>query len=50
MTARAPDFIVIEHDEYHTQNVGTTADGRQFFLTQPFVPAIKSPGRQFLAL
>src|SRR5262249_45055205 len=35
---------------YASRYVGRTADGRQFFITEPFVPAINSPGREFLAL
>ena len=30
----------INHDDYHAKHVGLTADGRQFFLTTPFVPAL----------
>lgn len=33
-----PTLIAIEHDDYHAQYVGRTADGRQFFLTTPFEP------------
>ena len=46
MPSHGPELIVIEHDDYHAEYVGTTADGRQFFLTEPFVPG----GEEFLAL
>lgn len=39
-TSPLPTHIVIARDEYHAEFVGTTADGRQFFLTTPFI----SPG------
>ena len=46
-----PTLIAIEHDDYHAGHVGHLADGRQFFLTTPFVPAIGgSAGREFVAL
>jgi hypothetical protein len=46
-----PDIIAIEHDEYHAKHIGCLADGRQFFLTTPFVPAIRgNEGREFVAL
>jgi len=46
-----PDLIAIEHDEYHAKHIGQLSDGRQFFLTTPFVPAIGgSAGREFVAL
>ena len=35
-----PDTFPIIHDDYHARHIGTLADGRQFFLTTPFVPAI----------
>ena len=51
MAQRAPEKIRINHDDYHAQNIGRTADERQFFLTNPFVWAIgDNPGREFLAL
>lgn len=47
----SPALITIDHDDYHAEHVGHTADGRQFFLTNPFVPAFKGePGREFIAL
>ena len=34
-----PLLVAIDNDDYHAEHVGHTADGRQFFLTRPFVPA-----------
>ncbi len=34
----APKRICIGHDDYYAKFVGRTGDGRQFFVTQPFVP------------
>ena len=46
-----PDLIAINHDDYSARYVGRTADGGQFFLTTPFVPAMGgSAGREFVAL
>jgi hypothetical protein len=48
-----PKTIALNHDDYHAESVGHTADGRQFFLTTPFVPAqeVGTPtGREFIAL
>ncbi len=39
----APERFRIAHDDYHARHVGRTADGRQFFVTTPFVWA-SSPG------
>ncbi|HYE62982.1 MAG TPA: hypothetical protein VD997_13380 [Phycisphaerales bacterium] len=51
MPAKPPKLIAIDHDDYHAEHVGKTADGRQFFLTTPFEPALNgSAGREFLAL
>ena len=51
MAKRPPKSIAIDHDDYHAQYVGHTKDGRQFFMTPPFVPAIgANPGREFIAL
>lgn len=51
MADTAPQMVAIEHDDYHAAYVGRTSDGRQFFLTTPFVPAIGGrPGREFIAL
>jgi hypothetical protein len=51
MAKGPPKTVALAHDEYAARFVGRTADGRQFFLTTPFVPAIGgNPGREFLAL
>jgi hypothetical protein len=41
-----PALIAINHDDYHAEYVGHTTDGRQFFLTTPFIPE----SSEFLAL
>jgi len=47
----APEKISILHDEYHARHIGRTSDGRQFFLTSAFEPAMgESTGREFVAL
>lgn len=49
--SRVPDTFPISHDEHHAKHIGRTADGRQFFLTTPFEPALgDSPGAEFVAL
>ncbi|MBC7773332.1 MAG: hypothetical protein H7210_12615 [Pyrinomonadaceae bacterium] len=51
MAQGPPQLIAIDHDDYHAQHVGRTADGRQFFLTTPFEPAIGADtGNEFVAL
>jgi hypothetical protein len=46
-----PTLIAIDHDDYHAEHVGHTADGRQFFLTTPFLPFYEGDGGQeFVAL
>lgn len=51
MAKRPPKRIALKHDDFSAKYVGYTADGRQFFLTTPFVPASdQHPGREFLAL
>ena len=46
-----PRLIAIDHDEHYAEHIGRTSDGRQFFLTTPFVPASgKSKGSEFVAL
>ena len=46
-----PETIAIDPDDYHAEHVGRTADGRQFFLTTPFEPAIGGrAGSEFVAL
>jgi hypothetical protein len=51
MSITLPKLIAIDHDDYHAEFVGKTADGKQFFLTTPFVPASPTnPGNEFVAL
>jgi hypothetical protein len=53
MAKGAPKTVALDHDDYSAQYVGRTKDGRQFFLTTPFVPAEEAgsaPGREFIAL
>lgn len=51
MSKPCPKLIKINHDFYAAKFIGRTADKRQFFLTNPFVPARKSdPGCEFIAL
>lgn len=51
MSDRPPDMIAIDHDDHHAEHVGHTVDGRQFFLTTPFEPAIGGRmGGEFVAL
>jgi hypothetical protein len=46
-----PKLVALDPDDYHARNVGLTAAGMQFFLTNPFVPkAGSNEGREFLAL
>jgi hypothetical protein len=46
-----PVLIAINHDDYHAEHVGRTAESRQFFLTTSFEPAIGgSDGNEFVAL
>jgi hypothetical protein len=46
-----PTLIAINHDDHHAEHVGRIADGRQFFLTTPFAPAIGgSEGCEYVAL
>src|SRR5689334_9708150 len=51
MAKGPPKTVALAPDDYAARFVGRTADGRQFFLTHPFVPAVGGdPGREFLAL
>ncbi len=51
MTDDRPEIIAINHDDYHAEHVGRTSDGRQFFLTTPFEPAIgDKSGSEYVAL
>ncbi len=46
-----PTLIAIDHDDDHASHIGHLSDGRQFFLTTPFVPATGgSAAREFVAL
>ena len=46
-----PVRIPIAHDDHHASRIRRLADGRQFFVTTPFVPAIgSSAGREFVAV
>ena len=46
-----PTLIAIDHDDYHASHIGRLPDGRQFFVTSPFVPPIGgSAGREFVAV
>ena len=53
MAKGPPKTVALDHDDYHAEYVGRTGDGRQFFLTTPFVPADEvgsATGREFIAL
>lgn len=51
MRNKPPALVAINNDDYHAEHVGRTADGRQFFLTTPFVPAVSDRnGSEFVAL
>src|SRR5262249_9084739 len=53
MVKGPPKSVALDHDDYTAEYVGATEDGRQFFLTTPFVPAEAvgtDTGREFLAL
>ena len=51
MTDGAPKLIAIDHDDYHAEHIGRTQDGKQFFLTTPFEPAIAGKsGSEYVAL
>lgn len=51
MNPESPHRVAIDHDDYHATHVGQTADGRQFFLTCPFEPAVNgNVGAEFNAL
>lgn len=50
MNHSPPTLVAIDHDDHHARHVGHTDDGRQFFLTAPFVPATRDAGREFIAL
>ena len=51
MAGKPPKYVRIEPDDDHAKYVGRTAEGRQFFMTTPFVPAMgKDAGREFIAV
>ena len=51
MSEGKPERVAIEHDGYHAEHIGRTDDGRQFFLTTPFEPALDNcEGSEFVAL
>ena len=51
MDTDPPGIIAINEDDYHAEHVGRTADGRQFFLTTPFEPALGGQqGGEYVAL
>ncbi|MFI2712158.1 hypothetical protein ACH495_18740 [Micromonospora sp. NPDC018662] len=51
MRGSPPSRLAIDHDDHHAMHVGHTTDGRQFFLTTPFVPATREDnGQEFVAL
>jgi len=53
MAKGPPKTVALNHDDYHAEHVGRLADGRQFFLTIPFVGAEEvgtATGREFIAL
>ena len=51
MGSSPPNLVSIDHDDYHAEHVGRTSDGRQFFLTLPFEPAVGGcSGCEFVAL
>jgi hypothetical protein len=50
-SSQIPSRIPIALDDHHASRIGRMVDGRQFFVTTPFVPAIGSTaGRAFLAV
>jgi len=51
LPSHPPKLVAIEHDDYRAEHIGRTEDGRQFFLTSPFEPAMGgSEGCEFVAL
>lgn len=52
MTAGRPTRLAIDHDDYHAEHVGRTADGRQFFLATSFEAGTfgNDDGQEFIAL
>ena len=51
MPQSPPHSIAIDPDDYHARHVGRTRNGRQFFVTTPFVPTTSNEaGREFIAV
>jgi hypothetical protein len=51
MPSQPPNLIAIDHDDYHASRVGRTKEGKQVFVTTPFIPALgDEPGREYLAV
>ncbi len=51
MSTDLPKLIAIDHDDYHAELIGKTADGRQFFITEPFEATTPTQvGNEFVAL
>lgn len=51
MAKRPPKRVTLAPDDYSARHVGTTKDGTQFFVTNPFVPGQgDEPGREFVAI
>jgi hypothetical protein len=50
-TNDVPARIPIAHDDHYAARIGHLKDGRQFFVTTPFVPPLGSnAGREFIAV
>jgi hypothetical protein len=46
-----PARIPIAHDDHHASRIGRLKNGRQFFVSTPFIPALGSEaGREFVAV
>ena len=51
MSNGKPELIAIDHDDYHAEHIGLTPTGHQFFLTNPFEPAMPNKaGCEYIAL
>lgn len=51
MAKGPPKTVTLDHDDDSARYAGRMKDGRQFFLTTPFVPGVgDTEGREFLAL
>lgn len=50
MKTAPPSLIALDPDDYHAVHVGHLVDGRQAFVTTPFVPELgDEKGREFIA-